>query len=381
MLKPTLADLAADLAAGRTSSRALTQACLDRIDDPQGEGGRTFLQVDRNAVLAQADAMDLLRSSRAAPSPYAGIPLSIKDLFDIAGQVTRAGSTALADRPAATQDAAAVARLRSAGFVLIGRTNMTEFAFSGLGLNPHYGTPRNPWERAQGRIPGGSSSGAAISVTDGMAHGADPKLYQADNQTPIMAALGGRGVFGGGGAANPKAAVEVLKVLHDAGTEINIMSIQHHLLRTRGGTALHFAIRSGSAEAVKLLVSWGIDVNARDPDGLTALDYAMARGYVPFLAQRQPPRPDLAKLLRDSGATVELAKVPDWPPVGPPIGYEATIWPLQPSDGLEAASTKYPPMYPPGDLPKFLAAQGLTPKAPASSAANTVASAPVAKIQ
>ena len=173
MLKQaTLAGLAADLAAGRTSSRALTQACLDRIDDPEGEGRRTFLHVDRSAVLAQADAIDLLRSRGAAPSPYAGIPLSIKDLFDIAGQVTRAGSTALADRPAATQDAAAVARLRRAGFILIGRTNMTEFAFSGIGLNPHYGTPRNPWERAQGRIPGGSSSGAAISVTDGMAHAA-----------------------------------------------------------------------------------------------------------------------------------------------------------------------------------------------------------------
>jgi aspartyl-tRNA(Asn)/glutamyl-tRNA(Gln) amidotransferase subunit A len=172
VIKPTLAELAADLAAGRTSSRALTEACLERIEDPAGEGRRTFLQVDRNAVLAQAEAMDRLRSSRTAPSPYAGIPLSIKDLFDIAGQVTRAGSTALANRPAATQDAAAVARLRSAGFVLIGRTNMTEFAFSGIGLNPHYGTPRNPWERAQGRIPGGSSSGAAVSVTDGMAHAA-----------------------------------------------------------------------------------------------------------------------------------------------------------------------------------------------------------------
>jgi aspartyl-tRNA(Asn)/glutamyl-tRNA(Gln) amidotransferase subunit A len=170
--KPTLADLAATLASGRTSSRALVEACLDRIEDPAGEGRTTFLHVDKGAVLAQADAMDLLRSSGAAPSPYAGIPVSIKDLFDITGQVTRAGSTVLRSRPAATQDATSVARLRRAGFVLIGRTNMSEFAFSGLGLNPHYGTPRNPWERPQGRIPGGSSSGAAISVTDGMAHGA-----------------------------------------------------------------------------------------------------------------------------------------------------------------------------------------------------------------
>jgi hypothetical protein len=109
---------------------------------------------------------------------------------------------------------------------------------------------------------------------------------------------------------------------------------------------------------------------------------------VPFLAQRQPPQPELAQLLRDSGASVELAKVPDWPPVGPPIGYEATIWPLQPGDGLEAASTKYPPMYPPGDLPKFLAAQGVAPNVLAPSTANTVAAqkidgpaAPVAKVQ
>jgi aspartyl-tRNA(Asn)/glutamyl-tRNA(Gln) amidotransferase subunit A len=194
--KPTLADLAADLSSGRTSSRALVEACLDRIEDPAGEGRTTFLHVDRGAALAQADAMDLLRSSAAAPSPYAGIPISIKDLFDITGQVTRAGSTVLANRPAATQDATAVARLRRAGFVLIGRTNMSEFAFSGLGMNPHHGTPRNPWERPttpatsqadagapasprpraganhQGRIPGGSSSGAAISVTDAMAHAA-----------------------------------------------------------------------------------------------------------------------------------------------------------------------------------------------------------------
>lgn len=170
--KPTLADLATDLASGRASSRSLVEACLERIEDPAGEGRTTFLHVDRTAVLAQADAMDLLRSTGAAPSPYAGIPVSIKDLFDITGQVTRAGSTVLANRPAATRDAVSVARLRRAGFVLMGRTNMSEFAFSGLGINPHYGTPRNPWERAQGRIPGGSSSGAAISVADGMSHGA-----------------------------------------------------------------------------------------------------------------------------------------------------------------------------------------------------------------
>ena len=168
----TLAMLSADLAARRSSSRSLSEACLARIEDTAGEGRRTFLHVDRNAVLAQADALDALRSSGTALSRYAGIPISIKDLFDVAGQVTRAGSTVLSDRAPALVDALSVARLRQAGFVLIGRTNMTEFAFSGLGLNPHYGTPRNPWQRVQGHVPGGSSSGAAVSVADGMAHAA-----------------------------------------------------------------------------------------------------------------------------------------------------------------------------------------------------------------
>jgi len=168
----TLATLSADLAAGRSTSRGLLEACLARIDDITGEGARAFLQVDRRAAVAQADAADALRAHGKAASPYAGIPISIKDLFDVAGQVTRAGSTVLAERACAAVDAVSVARLRRAGFVLVGRTNMTEFAFSGLGLNPHYGTPRNPWQRGEGHIPGGSSSGAAVSVADGMAHGA-----------------------------------------------------------------------------------------------------------------------------------------------------------------------------------------------------------------
>jgi aspartyl-tRNA(Asn)/glutamyl-tRNA(Gln) amidotransferase subunit A len=169
---PTLAELAADLAAGRTTSRALVEACLARIADQDGEGARAFVLVAGDAARAAADAMDRLRAAGAAPSPHAGIPVSVKDLFDVAGQVTRAGSRVLADTPPATADAASVARLRRAGFVVIGRTNMTEFAYSGLGLNPHYGTPLNPWDRATGRVPGGSSSGAAVSVADGMAQGA-----------------------------------------------------------------------------------------------------------------------------------------------------------------------------------------------------------------
>src|SRR5689334_2385937 len=169
---PTLATLAADLESGRTTARRLVEDCLARIAEPAGEGARAFIHVDRDAALSAAEAMDGLRKAKAAPSRYAGIPVSIKDLFDIKGQVTRAGSRALDDSPPAEQDAATVARLRKAGFVVIGRTNMTEFAYSGIGINPHYGTPKGAWNRAEGHVPGGSSSGAAVSVLDGMAHGA-----------------------------------------------------------------------------------------------------------------------------------------------------------------------------------------------------------------
>jgi aspartyl-tRNA(Asn)/glutamyl-tRNA(Gln) amidotransferase subunit A len=153
-------------------SRDLVEECLARIDDRSGEGARTFLMVHAEAARAAADYYDQLRARGAAPSRYAGIPVSIKDLFDIAADVTTAGSTELREAAPARHDAPSVARLRAAGFIPIGRTNMTEFAFSGLGINPHYDTPRNPYDRQGGRIPGGSSSGAAVSVTDGMAFGA-----------------------------------------------------------------------------------------------------------------------------------------------------------------------------------------------------------------
>jgi aspartyl-tRNA(Asn)/glutamyl-tRNA(Gln) amidotransferase subunit A len=169
---PTLAALAEDLDSGRSSARKLVDQCLARIADASGEGARTFIHVDAEAAIEAAEAMDRLREVKAAPSAYAGIPVSIKDLFDIKGQVTRAGSRALDDSPPAETDAPVVARLRRAGFIVIGRTNMTEFAYSGIGINPHYGTPKGAWQRGVGHVPGGSSSGAAVSVVDGMAHGA-----------------------------------------------------------------------------------------------------------------------------------------------------------------------------------------------------------------
>jgi aspartyl-tRNA(Asn)/glutamyl-tRNA(Gln) amidotransferase subunit A len=167
----SIAKTATSLASG-AKSRGLVEECLARIRDPSGEGSRIFLKVHAEDALAAADFHDHMRARGAAPSSFAGIPVSIKDLFDIAGDVTTAGSTVLRDAAPAEHDAPSVARLRAAGFIPIGRTNMTEFAFSGLGINPHYDTPRNAYDRKSSRIPGGSSSGAAVSITDAMAFGA-----------------------------------------------------------------------------------------------------------------------------------------------------------------------------------------------------------------
>ncbi|MGO8720781.1 MAG: amidase [Acidobacteriaceae bacterium] len=166
----TLAAAMASLATGQTTSRELVEKSLATAADPSGEGARAFTRIYTDSALQTADAIDQQRHlSSASNRPLLGLPISIKDLFDVAGEPTPAGSIVLADAPPAARDAAVVTRLRAAGAVLVGRTNMTEFAFSGLGINPHYGTPRNLYDRAHGRIPGGSSSGAAISVTDGMA--------------------------------------------------------------------------------------------------------------------------------------------------------------------------------------------------------------------
>ncbi len=167
MANPTILQLAADLAIGRTTSRKLTEAALARIGNPKGEGKRAFIKVWKDQALAAADASDGLRKAGIVASPLAGLPVSIKNLCNVAGETTLAGSKALDDAPPAKADAPVVARLRAAGAVIVGSTNMSEFAFSGVGFNPHYGTPGNPADRS--RVPGGSSSGAAVSVADQMA--------------------------------------------------------------------------------------------------------------------------------------------------------------------------------------------------------------------
>lgn len=163
----TIEEAAQALAAGTTTARALLEESFAAV----ARQPAAFMVLHHEAARATADAQDMLRRAGRAPSRYAGIPVAVKDLFDEAGQVTRAGSRALNGATPAAQDAPVVARLQAAGMVVMGRTNMVEFAFSGLGVNPHYGTPTTPYDRATGRLPGGSSSGAAVAAADGMGFG------------------------------------------------------------------------------------------------------------------------------------------------------------------------------------------------------------------
>ncbi len=153
-----------------------------------------------------------------------------------------------------------------------------------------------------------------------LAHGADATVYMADRQTPIHAVLAGR-------ALEPQA-LELVRVLRKAGTGVNVIALVNHGEEVRGGTALHFAVRKRYKEVIKELASYGIDMNAVDQDGLTALDYTQSRGFMPFMALQTPLFKEEEALLRELGATKLMVRSPVWPVLGPPQGVWADIWPL-----------------------------------------------------
>ena len=166
----TITSLHAHFTHGSDSAVAFVARQITRVTDPAGEGSRAYLSLDQAAVKRAAEVSQQRFASGSA-RPLEGITISIKDLFDVQGEVTAAGSTVLRTRPAAVTDSPAVARLRAAGAIIFGRNNMVEFAYSGVGINPHFGTPRNVWGRTPdggGRAPGGSSSGGGVAVADGM---------------------------------------------------------------------------------------------------------------------------------------------------------------------------------------------------------------------
>ena len=163
----TISALRERIARGELSHEALVEQVLDAAAQPAA--AHVFTRLYADAARAAARHADAARKAGIELGPLAGLPVSVKDLYDVAGETTMAGSAVCAGEPPAAHDATAVARLRAQGAAIVGKTNMTEFAFSGVGINPHHGTPRNPADAQAARIPGGSSSGAAVSVALGLA--------------------------------------------------------------------------------------------------------------------------------------------------------------------------------------------------------------------
>ncbi len=163
----TIDQLNARLARRETTREALVAKALE---DASGKAATSvFTKLYPEAALAAARSADAAQAAGVALPALAGLPVTIKDLYGVAGETTMSGSIVCQGEPVQPVDSVAVARLRAAGSAIIGKTNMTEFAFSGVGINPHYGTPVNPTDPKVARIPGGSSSGAGVSVALGLA--------------------------------------------------------------------------------------------------------------------------------------------------------------------------------------------------------------------
>ncbi|MEM7209198.1 MAG: amidase [Pseudomonadota bacterium] len=163
----TIKNLATQLQSGEISSSSLVESALIAAE----RSNSVFVTLNADQVRLDAVEVDRARKEGEALPPYAGIPITLKDLFDVRGEVTTAGSRVLAFDPPVEVDAPVVKNLRDAGFIFLGRVNMSEFAFSGMGANPHYGTPLSVWDRETQRLPGGSSSGSGVSVAEGIVPG------------------------------------------------------------------------------------------------------------------------------------------------------------------------------------------------------------------
>jgi aspartyl-tRNA(Asn)/glutamyl-tRNA(Gln) amidotransferase subunit A len=281
----TIDALNAAIAAGETSCAEIVESALARAKNARGEGEWTFRLLCGDAARSEAVEEDLLRTGDGAVSPLAGMPISIKDNIDIAGERTGGGCKLLEDTPPAQCDAAVVKRLKAAGAVIVGRTNMSELAFSGLGYNRFYGTPANPWDRATRRIPGGSSSGAAVSVTDGMAVAAIGT--DTGGSVRIPAALTGLAGFKPTQVRVPRDGVLPLSTLLDC---------VGPLARNVAGCALVDGILAGESAPLEqfdgpLRLCTADDFMLQDADNTVSSAYAQAKAALERAGARIEPLP------------------------------------------------------------------------------------------
>ena len=210
----SLAELAAALARGEASALELAESYLERIRrlDP---ALHAYVHVDENLARRHARAADERRASGLRLGPLDGVPVALKDLLEIEGFPTGVGS-ALWKQRISTTTATVVRHLLAAGMVPLGKTHMVEFAFGTWGANPHLGTPRNPWDLATHRVPGGSSSGSGVAVAAGLA----PAAIGSDTggSVRIPAALNGiTGLKTSGGLVSTEGAFPLSTTLDTIG--------------------------------------------------------------------------------------------------------------------------------------------------------------------
>lgn len=286
-LRPDLHDTRAAIARGDTSAQREIE---ESISLAQSEACQhVFLKTAFDE--ARLDAS----SPIAARGPLAGLAITVKDLFDIAGDVTAAGSVVLADAPPAAHDAPAVARLRAAGAAILGRTNMTEFAYSGVGANPHYDTPWNPADRQTRRIPGGSSSGAAVSVATGAAFIGLGSDTRGSIRTP--AALCGVVGFKNTARLVPTDGCVPLSTTLDTVCAMT-RSVRDSILVHEMLSGTVVPRTGGPLSAYRLAVARNLMLDALEPPVARAFERAV-------------------KALRDAGATVEELAIPAIDDIGP----------------------------------------------------------------
>lgn len=294
---------------------AIRENCLSCVE----------LLIDSNADLDQVD-----------PDGVSPLLLAILNTnWDIAKRLIEAGADVNQwDMFGQAPLLAAVADRSDAGLKVDGILNMTDgltivrMLLDG-GANPNMQLFYRPAKTRGGPLSRGTtpliraaSSGDVEVMKLLLQYGAEADLAQADLQTPVSALAGSRG--------NRDQVAEGMKLLAEAGADLDVMAVPHHLQRARGGTPMHYAVRTNNRPAIQALVELGADINGTDIDGLTALDYAESRGHIGFGQLRQPPNTQLATFLRNLGATKELESTPFWPNVGPPFFYPWNIFPLDP---------------------------------------------------
>ncbi|WP_126541705.1 amidase [Oharaeibacter diazotrophicus] len=284
--------LAAMIQSGLVDAEYVAEATLAAIAaaDPA-----IFTRVTAGRAMVEArEASRRIRAGRAR-GPLDGVPVAWKDLFAVEGLATTAGSRILADDPPATADAAVVARLQAAGMVAVGRVNMTEFAFSGLGLNPHYGTPANPHSTDEPRIPGGSSSGSAVAVAAGLV----PVAIGTDTGGSVRIPAHFNGVVGYKATRGryPMAGVHPLSTSLDS-LGCFTRTVEDAVLVDAAMNGLVASpIRRGAVAGARLVVPETVMFDGAEPEVVAAVEAAVKRLEAAGAVVTRRPLPVLAEVL------------------------------------------------------------------------------------